>query len=107
MAITNQQAITFTNAVVRPMAARFRALKAEVDSALTTWNAGLSSEFPSDPAEIVEDNREAEGISRVSGNDVQLLMAQLVIFQTQLNQAGVGNVIAKPCVRPLQVIQEA
>jgi hypothetical protein len=99
--ITNTEAIRFTNEVVRPMAEKLRALKAEIDGALTTYNAGVGSVFYNASAEEIADGRAAEGVSRLTGNDVLLLITQLQTIQTQLDGGGVANVIAKPCVRPL------
>ncbi len=99
--ITDPQAIRYTNEVVRPMAEKFRALKAEVDSTLATYNGGVGDIFYNDTAGVIDDGREAEGVSRLTGNDVLLLITQLQAFQTQLNQAGVAAIISKPCVRPL------
>jgi hypothetical protein len=83
------------------MAEKFRALKAEVDAALTTYNASVGTIFYNNTAELVDDGRESQGVSRLTGNDVLLFITQLQAFQTQLNGAGVGNVISKPCVRQL------
>lgn len=101
--ITNAQAIRWVNEVARPMAEQFRALKAEVDAALVQWwGGGLSAMFPND-ASPVADGRESEGVSRLTGADINSLVTQLAAFQAALNQAGVADVIAKPCVRALSV----
>ena len=102
MAITNTQAIEFTNQVVRPMAEKFRGLKAEVDSALATYNGGVGDIFYNNTGATIEDGRESEGVSRLTGNDVLLLITQLQAYQTQLNASGVPAVISKPCVRALR-----
>lgn len=99
--ITNQEAIRFCNEVVRPKAEQLRALKAEIDSLMATYNGGLGDIFYNDQAGIVDDGRENEGVSRLNGNDILLLVAQLEAIQTQLGGIGVAAVIAKPCVRPL------
>jgi hypothetical protein len=99
--ITNAQAIRYTNEVIRPQAEKLRAIKAEIDAALTTYNAGLGDVFYNATSEVIDDGRDDEGVSRLTGNDVLLLITQLQTIQTQLNGAGVANVIAKPCVRPL------
>lgn len=101
--ITDPQAIRFTNEVVRPMAEKLRGLKVEIDAALTTYNAGVGDIFYNASAEIIDDGRANEGVSRLTGNDILLLITQLQTIQTQLNAGGVANVIAKPCVRPLTI----
>jgi len=100
MPITNPIAIKYVNEVVRPLAERFRDLKPDVDAATVAWFAGISTLFPND-ATAVDDGRDREGISRLTGADVNNIVTQLLAYQTQLNGGGVANVIAKPCVRTL------
>ena len=99
--IDNQEAIRFVNEVVRPKAEQLRALKAEIDAAVATWFGGLNSVIGNSADDNLIDGRESEGVSRLTGADVANLMTQLIAFQTQLNQAGVSDVISKPCVRTL------
>jgi hypothetical protein len=49
------------------------------------------------------DKREAEGISRLSGEDVVGLIVVVHAIQGLLDTAGYADRIAKPCVRPLKV----
>jgi hypothetical protein len=100
--ITDPAAIRFVNEVIRPHAEKFRALKATCDSALTTWWNGISDNVPnsSDP---VADGREAEGVSRLTGANVNLFVIQMALFQTAMNVDGVKQIIDKPCVRSLEV----
>ena len=100
--MTTPQAIKFTNEQVRPMAERLRGLKAEIDASLVQWFDGMNSEFSNDDTPV-EDGRENEGISRLTGEDVNGLMFVLSEVQTVLNQPGYAERIAKPCVRPLRV----
>jgi hypothetical protein len=102
--ITDPQAIKFANEVVRPIAEKLRGLKAEIDSHMLTWHAGgVGAMFGGDNlAASVEDGRENEGVSRLTGNDVVGLLNQVEALQTQLDGVGVMNVIAKPCVRALR-----
>lgn len=101
--ITDPQAIRFVNEVIRPMAERLRALKSDVDSASTTWFGGVNALVPNQVGEAVDDNRELEGVSRLTGADVTNLVTQLLSFQAQLNGGGVAAVVSKPCVRPALV----
>ena len=103
MAITNNEAIRFTNEVVRPAAEKLRALKAEFDAHMLSWHGGLGAIFTDDMAGLVDDGRDNEGVSRLTGNDVVGLVNQISALQTQLDGVGVMNVITKPCVRPLYV----
>lgn len=100
MPVTNPEAIRFCNEQVRPACEKFRALKAEVDAIIATWNGGLNVILGVAEG-TVEDGREAEGVSRITGNDVTGVMVQLTSFQTQLDGVGVADVISRPCVRPL------
>ncbi len=101
MAITNAEAIVFTNEIIRPTAQKIRALKAELDSHILKWYGGLGALFTGDLSGLVEDGRESEGVSRLTGNDIVGLANQMVALQTLLNTAGVMDVISKPCVTPL------
>lgn len=102
MAITNPQAIQFTNASVRPMAEKVRALKSEIDAVMVDWFGGISALIPNDNGELLEDGRAAEGVSRLDGDDIVGFITVIQALQTSLNTAGYADRIAKPCVRPLQ-----
>lgn len=99
--ITDPQAIRFTNEVIRVKAEQVRALKAEIDSAMAAWFGGINSLIPNSAEEALDDGRESEGVSRLTGADINALVTQLAGIQTALNAAGVADVISKPCVRPL------
>ena len=103
MAITNPEAIKFTNEQIRPMSERLRAIKVEIDSMMVDWFAGMNALIPNDVNEALEDGREAEGISRLNGDDIVGLIIVAQAIQTQLNTAGYADRIAKPCVRPVRV----
>ncbi len=102
MAITDPQAIRFCNEVVRPLCERFRALKADIDAARAAYDGGIGTFFYQHNAEAVQDGREAEGTSRLTGNDV-LAFVDFVLYQQKaaLEVTGVPELIAKPCVRSL------
>ena len=87
MAIEDPRAIKFSNEQVRPLAESFRALKARVDAALVTWYGGVNALFPNDSTAL-SDGREAEGVSRLTGADVNSLAGVLATFQSaQTRQA--------------------
>lgn len=99
MAITDPQAVKFCNEVVRPICERIRALKADIDAARIAYDAGLADLFKL--GETVEDGREAEGVSRLTGDDVQAF-ADLVLLDLRDDLLSTKEaVIAKPCVRSL------
>lgn len=101
--ITDPQAIRYCNEIVRPMCEMFRAVYYRDKSALNVWfGGGVNALFPND-ASPVQDGREIEGVSRLTGADVNNVMTQLVAFVTAMEQSGVLDVISKPCVRVLEV----
>ena len=99
MAITDPEAIKFVNEYIRPMCENVRASNARGADFTIKW-AGLSGDFPNDPAEIVEDGRDAEGISRLSGADIQAVAAVFDALLGDLDMTAQA-VIQKPCVRRL------
>jgi len=102
MAITDPQAIRFCNETVRPLCERTRALRADINAARAAYDAGIGDFFFNHGAEDVEDGREAEGISRLVGNDVLAFVALLLEdVKNTLNEQGNAATIAKPCVRDL------
>ena len=104
MAINNTEVIRFTNESVRPLCEKIRALKAEIDAAMLQWHGGgIGALVTADMAGAVKDGREAEGVSRLTGNDVVGAVNQFQAIQTALNGVGVMDVVSKPCVRTLQV----
>ena len=101
MAITNTQAIKYTNEVIRPLSERVRALKQDIDSAATRWFAEISALVPND-ATLLDDGRDAEGVSRLTGADITSMVTVLLGIQTNLNATGVADVVSKPTVRSLR-----
>ena len=104
MPIDNPEAVRFTNEVVRPMCEKIRALKAEIDAVRVVYDASIGTHFFSFGGESIVDKREAEGVSRLTGNDI-LGYVDVVLYQMKalLDTVGVGAMIAKPCVRPFKV----
>lgn len=102
MAITDPQAIRFSNEVVRPLCERMRSLKADIDAARAAYDGGIGDFFFGHNGEAVEDGREADGVSRLTGNDV-LAWVDFTLYQQKaaMEATGVPGMIAKPCVRTL------
>lgn len=101
--ITSAEAIRYVNEVIRPTAETLRALKAEIDAATVTWFGGLNAVIGSSSGDTLQDGREAEGVSRLTGADITNLVVQMLAYQTACNAGGVADVISKPCVRTLSV----
>ena len=97
-AITDPVAIKFVNEQVRPMAEKLRAIMHEISGMSTDWFAGINTKFPNDTS-AVADNRDAEGVTRLTGADINSLVGIAIAMST----AGNTEIIAKPCVRPLSV----
>jgi hypothetical protein len=98
--LTNPQAITFANEVVRPLAEEARAFSIRLGAMRTAWYGGMNALF-ANAGDTVEDGRESEGVSRLTAGDVTNLIAQLIAVAP--GEAGAFNteIIQKPCVRTL------
>jgi hypothetical protein len=98
MSITGPEEIKFVNEYIRPMCETIRYMKVRGDDFALKW-AGISGSFPAD-ATPVEDGREGEGVSRLTGEDINSVA---VLFNILLGDIGTREmaVVAKPCVRPL------
>lgn len=97
------ESIKFVNEQIRPTAEKLRALQAELAAMLATWHNGIGAAMTVDLAAPIDDGREAEGVSRLTCNDVVNLMSAVTDVHSALNEVGREAVIAKPCVRPLRV----
>lgn len=98
MTIADPEAIRFVNEQIRPLCEQTRALVVKLNSMETLWNSGLNSEFPND-ATPVDDGRDAEGVSRLTGADINQVMSVLLAMMGQYN----SEIVEKPCVRSLSV----
>lgn len=96
MAITNPEAIKFVNEQIRPLCEEARAFNARVTAMQTKWNSGINALFPNDTTAL-DDGRDAEGVSRLTGANVQQAVGSLLAMLTASN----SQIIEKPCVRPL------
>lgn len=99
--ITSAEAVRFSDEQIRPLAEKLRNLKAEVDAATVKWFGGTNALFPNDSSVLIDD-RDKQGDTVLTGADVNNLVTQLLVYQTQLNQTGVADAVSKPCVRPLR-----
>lgn len=95
-AISDKQAIRFVNEQVRPMCEKVRAVMAEIGSMQVDWFQGLNAMFPNDSS-AVDDGRDGEGISRLTGADINNVMTILGAIAGEKNE----QIIGKPCVRAL------
>tara|TARA_R110002020_G_scaffold367654_7_gene579494 strand:- start:11 stop:325 length:315 start_codon:yes stop_codon:yes gene_type:complete len=96
--ITDAEAIKFVNEYIRPMCENIRYMKARGDDFALKW-AQLSSDFPNDTSSVA-DGRDAEGVSRLTGADINAVATVFNALLGNIDTAATA-VIAKPCVRPL------
>jgi len=82
----------------RLVAEAMRNLDYAIQSALVTWNAGMSSEIANDDT-VYDDDRADQGIPGLKGSDMWLFVTQMQAYKTQMDGAGVRAVVSKPCVR--------
>lgn len=99
MAITNAEAIRFSDEQVRPTAEKMRNLYYELEAMNVDWFNGISAVTPNDALETLDDGRTAEGISTLTGADINALMTQVGNYIALVEAVGVLNVIQKPCVQ--------
>lgn len=93
-AITNPNSIAFVNTKIRPLCEDVRALVAEIAAMNIDWQSGINATFPNDTS-AVSDGRDAEGVSRLTGADIQSAVGILLAVAAASN----AQIIAKPCVR--------
>ena len=108
MSITDPRVITFVNEQLRPLAERTRAVQAEIETTLAYAQAEVIGLIQS-AAEgaVLDDGREAEGVSRLTREDLLLAIGLLdgiaTAVRTPENEAAL-NAMFKACVRPLRII---
>lgn len=100
MAITDPEAIKFVNEYIRPMCETVRYMGARGTDFANKW-AQVAGDFPNDPAETVEDGRENQGVSRLTGADINAVAGVFTTLLSEISGATAQAVISKPCVRPL------
>lgn len=97
MAVTNPEALKFVKEQVRVLAEYFRADAVRSDAANAQWFGGINNLIPNDSTPI-DDGRENEGVSRLTGQDIHNFMGQVAAV------AGLNEeIVQKPCVRPINV----
>jgi len=97
MAVTNPEAIRFVNEQIRPLSEKVRALNAEINAMSTAWFRGINATFPN-TTEAVDDGRDSEGVSRLTGADINSSVSIMMAMETASND----EIISKPCVRAFQ-----
>lgn len=107
MSITDPRVITFVNEQLRPLAERTRAVQAEIETTLAYAAAEVFGLIQSAPeGSVLEDGRDAEGVSRLTREDLLLAMGlldQLVAEVRLPENADALAAMFKACVRPLRI----
>lgn len=102
MSITAPQAIGFSNQSIRPTCEQIRAFKAVIDAIVVDWFGTKSAFFPNDSTVLADGRENEQSVNVITGADVTNVLTQVLALQAVLNVSGVAEIIAKPCVRPLQ-----
>lgn len=100
MPITDPEAIRLTNEIIRPLAERMRNLIAELEAAQEMVDRIMPT-IPADST-IVEDGREAEGVSVLTGLDIHGLVeirGAILLLATPQARA----LVSKASVRPMRI----
>jgi hypothetical protein len=100
MAINDSMVTRYVNETTRPLAEAFRDLYFKCKDAKLAWDGSISALCPVDGGDV-EDGRDSEGVSRLTGNDVVGMQVRIADFITAMEQVGVLDVVRKPCVRNL------
>ena len=100
MPITDPEAINFVDETIRPLSEAARALYYEVKAAAVKWG-NVSANIPN-TADIVEDGREDQGVSRLTGANVRVVTGFLSAYIAAYENATVAA-MDKPTVRRLNV----
>lgn len=101
--MNDPQITKFLNDHVRPRAELIRALNALIEDDLNTWGSVIAPLLQKSGSEIIDDGRDAEGVSRLTGDDVTAFIALLTDMQGILLKLGSQDAMRKPCVRPLEI----
>lgn len=104
MAITDPRAVQFSNEVVRPLSERLRQLKEDIERAKLRWTDEVAALVPNDAAQALDDGREAQGVSRLDGAEINAIAADLNAYATWFDaRTGMESRLAKASVRTLRV----
>jgi hypothetical protein len=100
--MNNPEALAFINNRMRVRCEQLRALQHLMTDDYDAWTGGINANVPN-TSEAVEDGREAEGVSRLTCDEVWEVLVTLNNLLQSLNAAGVMDPIHHACVRPLDV----
>ena len=97
--ITNPDVLVFTNEKIRILAEWLLAFRAELPAVISQWHGTVVPAMAGDTGtDMIFDGSEADGRTQLSKNDISALMTQVETLNTQLQQAGIIDVLTKPSV---------
>ena len=100
MAITDEQAIAFAQAQIRPMAEMLRWMQHAGNDMVAQWNAfGGVAMFANDAGEIVMDDNQPQ--HPFTGADASTVIGRVTAILAILNAAYAMDGVLPACVRPL------
>ena len=102
MAITNAEAIRYSNEVIRPICEKFQWLKILTDDALRQW-ALIAAAVPNDAAEGLVDGRQGEGVRQITGQDIHRVVTFPDTIATAMEDGTVPSDLLKPSVRGVDI----
>lgn len=99
--ITDPVYLKFVNERLRPMCERLRDIDLEIQDILTAWNGWVkqtvTANVASDP---VADGRDAEGVTRLTKNDVKVAVDVFVLVEAAISSLATNrDEINYPTVR--------
>lgn len=105
--ITDPRVIKYVNETLRPLAERTRAVQAEIETSLAAYAVEVQAVVEAaDAGAPLEDGRDAEGVSRLTREDIMQAVGLLDgLAQTARlpDNAQALAAMHKACVRPLRI----
>ena len=95
--ITDEEAIRFTNEIVRPYCEKMRNMYWEFKALTPYWIDTISAMVPNDVNEILVDGRDTD--TELTGADITNFIIEASKYMAAIEEIGVLSIIQKPCVR--------
>lgn len=98
--VTNPEAIRFINERIRPAADKFASSYIAAVAHISAWEQ-LKDIIPNDAEVLIEDNRQREGISQITGRDVHAIAAMVKNIKDTLeaNNNALRDIVFKVSVQ--------
>lgn len=99
MAITDPNAIRFINEQIRPLCEQLRAFALRADACEIAWNVLQFDNIVIDDGSPIDDKRENDGVSRLTGSEVVAAFKNFLEVRNAIQR----QVVEKPCVRAVEI----